>query len=136
MFVPFRSTVVVVFGIVASMGVLGCQALGPAGEPPTGAPVSATVVAPQRTTTYHVRDVNGQTVAVTVPAMDAQHVKVSNSAAGTVPATVMALDEQTSQAEVRTQKGQRLVLALPPELLARMRVGDHFLLQVVRPSGQ
>jgi hypothetical protein len=136
MFVPSRSTVVVVFGIVASLGVLGCQALGPAGESPAGAPVSATVVGPPRTTTYHVRDANGQTVAVTVPAMDAQRVNVSNAAAGTVPATVMALDAQTSQAEVRTQKGQRLVLALPPELLARMRVGDHFTLQVVRPSGQ
>src|SRR5712692_4883337 len=38
MFAPFRSTVVVVFGIVASLGVLGCQALGPAGELPAGAP--------------------------------------------------------------------------------------------------
>jgi hypothetical protein len=117
------------------MGVLGCQVLSPAGEAPAGAPVSATVVSPPPTTTYHVRDANGQTVAVTVPAMDTQRVKVSNTAAGTVPATVMALDVQTSQAQVQTQKGQRLVLTLPPELLARMRVGDQFMLQVVRPSG-
>ena len=127
---PLRSTVVVV-GIVVSMVVLGCQARGPTEERPT-----ATVVAPQRTTTYHVRDESGRMVAVTVPALGAQDVKVSDPAEGTVPATVMALDAQRSQAEVQTPQGQRLVLTLPPELLARMRVGDHFLLQVVQPSGQ
>jgi len=127
---PLRSTVVVV-GIVVSMVVLGCQARRPTEERPT-----ATVVAPQRTTTYHVRDESGRMVAVTVPALGAQDVKVSDPAEGTVPATVMALDAQRSQAEVQTPQGQRLVLTLPPELLARMRVGDHFLLQVVQPSGQ
>ena len=125
---PLRSTVVVV-GIVVSMVVLGCQARGPTEERPT-----ATVVAPQRTTTYHVRDEGGRMIAVTVPALGAQDVKVSNPAEGPVPATVMALDTQHSQAQVQTQQGQRLVLTLPPELLARMRVGDRFLLQVVPPG--
>jgi hypothetical protein len=126
-----RGTVVVVFGIIVSMGVLGCRAPGLTGEPP-----SATVVAPQRTTTYHVRDANGQMVAVTVPAFGPPNVKVSNPAAGTVPATVMALDEQRSQAQVQTQQGQRLVLTLPPGLFAHMRVGDRFLLQVMQPTSQ
>jgi len=126
---PLRSTVVVVVGIVVSMVVLGCQARGPTEERPT-----ATVVAPQRTTTYHVRDESGRMIAVTVPALGAQDVKVSNPAEGTVPATVTALDTQHSQAQVQTQQGQRLVLTLPPELLARMRVGDRFLLQVVPPG--
>ena len=124
-----RSIMVVVVGMVVSMGVLGCRARG---EPPA----SATLVAPQRTTTYHVRDESGRMVAVTIPALGTQDVKVSDPAAGTVSATVLALDEPRRQAQVQTQKGQRLVLTLPPELLTRMRVGDRFLLQVVQPAGQ
>ena len=127
---PLRSTVVVV-GIVVSMVVLGCQARGPTEERPT-----ATVVAPQRMTTYHVRDESGRMVAVTIPAMSTQDVKVSDPAEGTVRATVTALDAPKSQAQVQTQKGQRLVLTLPPDLFARMQVGDRFLLQVAPPSGQ
>ena len=130
MSVPLRGTVMVV-GIVMSVIVLGCQPHGPSGETP-----SATVVAPHRTTTYHVRDESGRMVAVTIPAMGTQDVKVSDPAAGTVPATVTALDAPKSQAQVQTQKSQRLVLTLPPDLLARMQVGDRFLLQVAPPSGQ
>ena len=134
---PLRWTVMMLCGIAGSMVVLGCQALGLTGESPsTREPASATVVAPQRTSTYRVRDVTGQTVTVTVPAMGAQAITVSDPAAGTVPATVVALDVQNNQAEVQTQKGQRLMLALSPELLAHMQVGDRFLLQVVRPSEQ
>jgi hypothetical protein len=134
---PLCRTVMRLCGIVGSLVVLGCQALGLSGEPPsTREPASATVVAPQRTTTYRVRDVTGQTVTVTVPAMGAQTIAVSDPAAGTVPATVVAVDTQNSQAQVQTQKGQRLMLALSPELLERMRVGDRFLLQVVPPSAQ
>ena len=128
MSVPLRRTLVVV-GMVVSLVVLGCRARGPTGETPT-----ATVVAPQRTTTYHVRDESGKLVAVTVPAPGTQDVTVSDPAAGTVPATVLALDAPRSQAQVQTQQGQRLVLTLPPELLARLRVGDRFLLQVVPPG--
>ena len=120
----------VVGGIVLSLVVLGCRPHSPGGEP-----ASATVVAPQRTT-YHVRDERGRIVAVTIPAMGTQDVKVSNPAEGTVPATVTALNAPQSQAQVQTQQGQRLVLTLPPELLVRMRVGDRFLLQVAPPSGQ
>src|SRR5256885_13193906 len=77
MSVPLRRTLVVV-GMVVSLVVLGCRARGPTGETPT-----ATVVAPQRTTTYHVRDESGKLVAVTVPAPGTQDVKVSDPAAGT-----------------------------------------------------
>ena len=121
----------VVGGIVLSLVVLGCRPHSPGGEP-----ASATVVAPQPTTTYHVRDERGRMVAVTIPAMGRQDIKVSNPTAGTVPATVTALDVPQSQAQVQTQQGQRLVLTLPPELLIRMRVGDSFLLQVAPPAGQ
>ena len=130
MSVPLRGTVMVV-GIVMSVIVLGCRPPGPSGETP-----SATVVAPHRTTTYHVRDESGRMVAVTIPAMSTQDVKVSDPAEGTVRATVTALDAPKSQAQVQTQKGQRLVLTLPPDLFARMQVGDRFLLQVAPPSGQ
>ena len=128
---PLRSLSVVVCSMAIGMGIFGCQARGGREESAT-----ATVVAPQRTTTYHVRDESGKMVAVTVPALGAQDVKVSDPAEGTVPATVVALDAQRSQAQVQTQKGQRLVLTLPSELLARMRVGDRFLLQVAPASGQ
>ena len=106
MSVPLRHIMVVV-GLVVSLVALGCRARGPTGETPT-----ATVVAPQRTTTYHVRDESGKMVAVTVPALGTQDVKVSDPAAGTVPATVLALDAPRSQAQVQTQQGQRLVLTL------------------------
>ena len=82
-------------GIVVSLVVLGCRPHGPGGEP-----ASATVVAPQRTTTYHVRGESGRMVAVTIPAMGRQDIKVSNPTAGTVPATVTALDVPQSQAQV------------------------------------
>src|SRR5436305_7721088 len=91
-------------GIVVSLVVLGCRPHGPGGEP-----ASATVVAPQPTTTYHVRDESGRMVAVTIPAMGRQDIKVSNPTEGTVPATVTALNASQSQAQVQTQQGQRLV---------------------------
>ena len=117
-------------GLVVSLVVLGCRAPGP-----QDAPATATVVAPQRTTTYHVRDERGRRVTVTIPAMRSQDVSVNPAADGTVPVTVTALDVPQQQAHVLTQRGQRLVLTLQPELLARLRVGDSFLIQEAPPAG-
>ena len=120
-----RSTGVVALGIVLSMAAFGCVASSTTEQLP-----SATVVAPQGTATYRVRDMNGRLVTATVPSLGSPAIKVSDPVHGTVPATVVAIDLQRNEAQVRTQKGQRLVLSLPAEYLASMRVGDRFVLQV------
>src|SRR5262245_12207626 len=126
----WRSIGVVTVGIVVSLAVCGCTPQSSSTQIPT-----ATVVAPQGTTTYHVRDMNGRIITTTVPALGSPPVKLSDPREGTVQATVMALHPQRSEATVQTQKGQQLVLTLPPEVFASMRVGDRFLLQVVQRTG-
>jgi len=116
---------VVTLGCLVSLAVWGCK-------PPLP---SATVVAPQGTTTYHVRDMTGQMITTTVPALGSPPLKLSDPREETVQVTVVALQPQRSEATVRTQLGQQLVLTLPPEAFAQMRVGDRFLLQVVQRTG-
>lgn len=92
----------------------------------------ATVVWPDSTTTYHIRDMHGRMLTVEVPALTSPDIKVSDPVQGTVEATVMAVDGQTNQARVRTQEGQILVLTLSPETVMGMRVGDHVTLSVAQ----
>lgn len=124
-----RSSGIVAMGLIVSMAALGCMAHGPTEQLPT-----ATVVAPPGTSTYHLRDMHGRMITATVPALGSPAVKVSDPVQRTVPVTVLAIDKQRSEAKVQTQKGQLLVLTLPPASLASMRTGDHFLLQVVHRS--
>jgi len=116
---------VVTLGIVVSLAVCGCKSQLP----------SATVVAPQGTTTYHVRDMNGRIITTTVPALGSPPLKLSDPREETVQVTVVAMNAQRSEATVQTQKGQQLVLTLSPEAFASMRVGDRFVLQVVQRTG-
>ena len=51
-------------------------------------------------------------------------------------ATVLAIDAEINQVKVQTDEGQRLGLFLPPESLARLRLGTRCLLQVARQSMQ
>jgi hypothetical protein len=51
-----------------------------------------------------------------------------------VRATVLAIDEELNQIKVQTEAGQRLMLFLPPESLAHLRVGAPCLLQVTNRS--
>jgi len=98
-------------------------------------PASATLASPQdTTTTYHVRDMDGNIVTVEVPAMGSPSVKVSDPAQQTVQATVRAVDGVTNQVTVQTQEGQMLILQLSSESLPGMRVGDQFTLQVAQRS--
>jgi hypothetical protein len=116
---------VVTLGCWVSMAVCGCKPQLP----------SATVVAPQGTTTYHVRDMTGRMITTTVPALGSPPLKLSDPRDGTVQVTVVALHPQRSEATVRTHTGQQLVLTLPLESFASLRVGDRFLLQVVQRTG-
>jgi hypothetical protein len=60
--------------------------------------------------------------------------KLSDPAEGTVPATVLAIDEEINQVKVQTVEGQRLMLFLEPASLARLQVGTLCLLQVANGS--
>jgi len=100
-----------------------------------GQPASATLASPQdTTTTYNVRDMDGNIVTVEVPAMGSPSIKVSDPAQRTVQATVRAVDGVTNRVTVQTQEGQMLILQLSSESLPGMRVGDQFTLQVAQRS--
>jgi hypothetical protein len=80
------------------------------------------------------RDQSGPIVILRVRALVPEKVKLSDPAQGTVRATVLAIDEELNQITVQTDAGQRLMLFLPPESLARLQVGAPCLLQVVNRS--
>jgi hypothetical protein len=63
-----------------------------------------------------------------------EKVTLSNPTHGTVQATVVAIDEAIKQVKVQTEEGQRLMLFLDPESLARVHVGTLCLLQVAPKS--
>ena len=63
-----------------------------------------------------------------------EKVKLSDPTQGTVRATVLAIDAEIHQITVQTDEGQRLMLFLPPESLARLRLGAPCLLQVTNRS--
>ena len=126
----FRITLVVALGVF-----VGAASLIQAANHTAGQPSSATIVSPQdAVTTYHVRDMDGNFVTVHVPSMASPGLKVSNPAAGTVRATVRAIDGEKNQVKVQTQEGQMLVLSLPPEAIMNMQVGNEFMLQGTQRS--
>lgn len=65
-----------------------------------------------------------------VQALVSDKVKLSDPAEGTVQATVLAIDEEINQVQVRTKEGQRLMLFLDPASLTHLHVGAPCLLQV------
>ena len=77
---------------------------------------------------------SGPIVLLRVRALVPEKVKLSDPAQGTVRATVLALDEEIHQITLQTDAGQRLMLFLPSESLARLRVGAPCLLQVANRS--
>jgi hypothetical protein len=127
-----RIALIVALGALC-VAVPGIQAANDTATPPP----RATLVSPHRTaTTYHVRDMGGRMVTVHVPALASPDVKVSDSAQGTVNATVQSVDSTTNQVRVQTQEGQMLVLHLAPESLANMQIGAPLTLQVAQRSAQ
>ena len=63
-----------------------------------------------------------------------EKVKLSDPTQGTVHAIVLAIDEEIKQVKVQTEEGQRLMLFLDPESLARVHVGTPCLLQVANKA--
>jgi hypothetical protein len=82
------------------------------------------------------RDQPGSIVILRVRALVPEKVTLSDPAQATVRATVLAIDEELNQIKVQTEAGQRLMLFLPPESLARLHVGAPCLLQVANRSPQ
>jgi hypothetical protein len=73
-------------------------------------------------------------VILRVRALVPGKVKLSDPTQGAVQATVLAINEEINQITVHTDEGQRLMLFLPPESLARLQVGTPCLLQVTNGS--
>jgi hypothetical protein len=82
------------------------------------------------------QDQHGPLIFLRVWALVPEKVKLSDPAQGTVWATVLAIDAEINQIKVQTDEGQRLGLFLPPETLARLRLGTRCLLQVAPRSMQ
>ena len=76
------------------------------------------------------QDRYGAIVILRVQALVPEKVKLPEPTQGTVRATVLAIDEEMKQIMVQTDEGQRLMLFLPPESLARLHVSAPCLLQV------
>ena len=110
---------------------------------PIGLAAQAPAVQPSSTPSEHWHDTpaplwgqdrHGPIVRLRVRALVPEKVKLSDPAQATVRATVLAIDEEMKQITVQTDAGQRLMLFLPPESLARLRVGTPCLLQVAVQS--
>jgi len=76
-------------------------------------------------TTYRLKDYNGQIVEAVVPSQSITDIQ-TRSADGTVRATLASVDRATNQVKVVTQEGQTLVLEIEPDALKGMQIGDTF----------
>jgi len=106
-----------------------------AAEPPSPSLSRAQIVAVEGAAqTYHLIDRGGRMVTTTVPAQSLADIQTRNPD-GTVRAVVAAIDLTTNQTKVVTDAGQTLVLAMAPQTLAGLQVGDAFTL-TVSPRGE
>jgi len=106
-----------------------------AAEPPSPSLSRAQIVAVEGAAqTYHLIDRGGRMVTTTVPAQSLANIQTRNQD-GTVRAVVAAIDLTTNQTKVVTDAGQTLVLAMAPQTLAGLQVGDAFTL-TVSPRGE
>ena len=124
--VPF----VVALSLVMSMAPIGLTVRAPAGQP-SSAPLGSLH---DPSAPHGEREQPGPIVILRVRALVPEKIKLSDPAQGTVRVTVLAIDEEIHQIKVQTEEGQRLMLFLPPESLARLRVGAPCLLQVANRS--
>src|SRR2546427_6681965 len=106
-------------------------ATGDPAEPPRSAALGPPPATPPPP---HVWDQQGHIVLLRVRALVPEKVTVSDSAQGTVRATVLAMDGQLNQVTIQTHAGQRLILFLAPASFTGLRVGQQFLLQVAQRS--
>jgi hypothetical protein len=124
--IPFVVTVL----IVVSMTPLGLPVRTPAGQPPSAPSGSLQTTS----TPPPAQGPHGSLVILHVRALVPAKVTLSDPVQRTVRATVLAIDEELNQIKLQTEAGQRLMLFLPPESLARLRVGTPCLLQVAVQS--
>jgi hypothetical protein len=121
---------VVAVSLVVSLMPIGLAVRAPAGQPSRAAPGPL----PDPSTPLRGQERHGPLVILRVRALVPEKVKLSDPTQRTVQATVLAIDEEMNQVKVQTEEGQRLLLFLPPESLARLRVGTPCLLQVANRS--
>jgi hypothetical protein len=79
--------------------------------------------------TYHLIDYDNRVVTARVPAQSIADIRTSNPD-GTVSATIVSIDSTTNRVKAQTDAGQVLVLAMAPEALGSMKIGDTFTLTV------
>ena len=79
--------------------------------------------------TYRLTDYDNRVVTTTVPAQSMTDIQTSKPD-GTVQATIVSIDSTTNRVRARTDAGQVLVLAMAPEALGSMQIGDTFTLAV------
>jgi hypothetical protein len=79
--------------------------------------------------TYRLTDYDNRVVTTTVPAQSMTDIQTSNPD-GTVRAAIVSIDSTTNRVRARTDVGQVLVLAMAPEALGSMQIGDTFTLAV------
>ena len=121
--------------VIALIIVVSLTPIGLAMRAPAGQPSSAASGALQGTSTLPpAQGQHGSMVLLRVRALVPEKVKLSDPARRTVRATVLAIDAEINQIKIQTEEGQRLMLFLPPESLARLRVGTPCLLQVAVQS--
>ena len=126
--IPF----VIALSIAVRMTPIGLAVSAPAGPPP-GAP-SGALQGPS--TPSPAQGQQGSLVLLRVRAVVPEKVKLSDPARRTVRATVLAIEEEFHHIRLQTEEGQRLMLFLPAESLARLQVGTPCLLDVARQSIQ
>ena len=121
---------VVAGSLVVSLLLSGLATLALAG-PPASVPVEPL---PAASTIHRGQEQPGSLVLLRVQALVPEKVTLSDPAQRTVQATVLAIDKEHHQIRLQTDAGQRLLLFLPPEALARLSVGAPCLLQVAPRS--
>ena len=124
--IPF----VLILSLVVSTNLFGLAASAPAvqsSSAPSGALQTTSTPPP-------AQGPHGSLVTLHVRALVPDKVTLSDPVQRTVRATVLAIDEELNQIKLQTEAGQRLMLFLPPESLARLRVGAPCLLQVANRS--
>jgi len=110
---------------------LGCAER--ATSPLTRAPTATIVAVEGAGTTYRTRDWNGKTVTVRVPSQSVADIK-DTEGDGTVQGTITSVHPPSHQVKVRTSEGQTIVLAMPPDSLAGLKVGDRFIFTIPETS--
>jgi hypothetical protein len=100
-----------------------------ADQPSKPLPAAQLIAVEGASHTYHLIDYDNRVVTARVPAQSISDIRTSNPD-GTVSATIVSIDSTTNRVKAQTDAGQVLVLAMAPEALGSMKIGDTFTLTV------